>query len=358
MKKTFIACLLATSVLLTACYVPTNNVDFSDAVNDLDNVSQAESQYYDNLGNSLTERLKEALSDISPFLNNDSPNIKSDISEYEDNGYRGAYSALYGQMPDYNGKGYVVLNDNVPLFSQQELQQRDFIEYSELDMLGRAGEASAMVSARTLPVNERSDISEIHPSGWHQLYVDNEPVANRCHLLGYQLCGISKSCDTINNLIYGTRDFNAGDEGMLPFENMLASYIRETTKYDKEGNKTSDRVLFRVTPLYPSDTALTASGVIMEAMSVTNPEGLCFCVYVFNIQKGIAIDYETGEIKDMNIAEKDVYGEYILNQNSLKFHKESCELAKEISEKNKEYYTGSRQHLIENSYKPCGFCNP
>lgn len=61
---------------------------------------------------------------------------------------------------------------------------------------------------------------------------------------------------------------------MLPFENMVADYIKETNNH----------VLYRVTPVFSGDN-LVASGVQMEAESVEdNGDGILFNVYCFNAQ--------------------------------------------------------------------------
>ena len=85
------------------------------------------------------------------------------------------------------------------------------------------------------------------------------------------------------NLITGTRYLNV--QGMLPFENMVADYVKET------GN----HVLYRVTPVFEGSN-LVASGVQMEAWSVEDDgEGICFNVYCYNVQPGVEIDYASGE---------------------------------------------------------------
>ena len=49
---------------------------------------------------------------------------------------------------------------------------------------------------------------------------------------------------------------------------------------------------------------------------------------------------------------------YILNTNSLKFHRPDCSSASQISDANREEYTGTREELIEQGYTPCGYCKP
>lgn len=188
-------------------------------------------------------------------------------------------------IPDYAGESYVILNDNQPSFEDSDLDATSFEKYSELDYLGRCGVAYACLSIDTMPsANEkRESISSIEPSGWINKKYDNVDggyLYNRCHLIGYQL-----SAENANekNLITGTRYMNT--EGMLPFENQVADYIKETNNH----------VLYRVTPIYENEN-LVASGVQIEAKSVEdNGKGICFNVYCYNVQSGITIDYKTGE---------------------------------------------------------------
>ena len=191
-------------------------------------------------------------------------------------------------IPEYEDSPYVVLNDNKPDFSENELTTDSFEEYSDLDSLRRCGPAFANISLDTMPADneERESISSIEPSGWiNKKYdtVDGGYLYNRCHLIGYQL-----SAENANekNLITGTRYMNT--EGMLPFENQIADYVKETRNH----------VLYRVTPIFENDN-LVASGVQLEAMSVEdNGEGICFNIYCYNVQPGITIDYSTGESKE------------------------------------------------------------
>lgn len=191
-------------------------------------------------------------------------------------------------IPKYEDTSYVVLNDNKPDFSEDELTTESFEKYSNLDKLGRCGIAYANLSIDTMPKEgeERESISSVEPSGWiNKKYeiVDGGYLYNRCHLIGYQL-----SAENANekNLITGTRYMNT--EGMLPFENQIAEYIKETRNH----------VLYRVTPIYDNEN-LVASGLQLEAMSVEDKgEGICFNVYCYNVQPGININYLTGESKE------------------------------------------------------------
>lgn len=186
-------------------------------------------------------------------------------------------------IPQYDDQPYVIVNDNVPEFNQSDYTTDPFETYSELDDLGRCGVAFANICIDIMPTEERGEIGMIKPSGWHTVkydVVDGKYLYNRCHLIGYQLAGENANP---KNLITGTRYLNV--EGMLPFENEVADYVKESNNH----------VLYRVTPIFESDN-LVASGVQMEAYSVEdNGEGICFNVFCYNVQPGIVIDYATGE---------------------------------------------------------------
>ncbi len=193
----------------------------------------------------------------------------------------GASDRDYLAVEGYAEKPYIEMNGNKPLF--EEMTTKCFEEYAKLDALGRCGVAYACVGLEIMPTEERGAIGQVKPSGWHTIkydIVDGKYLYNRCHLLGYQLTG--ENANT-KNLITGTRYMNV--EGMLPFENMVAEYAEET------GN----HVMYRVTPHFEGKN-LVASGVQMEAYSVEDDgKGVCFNVYVYNVQPGIAIDYATGD---------------------------------------------------------------
>lgn len=256
----------------------------------------------------------------------------------------------------YDGKPYVVINDNDPDFTDADMTTTSFERYGELDGLGRCTTAFANIGKDLMPAEKRGPIGEVKPTGWQTAKYDNvdgKYLYNRCHLIGYQLTGENANA---KNLITGTRYLNV--DGMLPFENMVADYIKETNNH----------VLYRVTPVFSGDN-LVASGVHMEAKSVEdNGDGILFNVYCFNAQPGIAIDYATGDShqddsivadasKSTTAAEANVQT-YVLNTNTKKFHKESCNSAKSMDASNKKIYTGSRQEIIDMGYEACGVCKP
>ena len=186
-------------------------------------------------------------------------------------------------IPEYSGEPYVVLQDNWPDFDAGDLTTEAFETYSELDSLGRCGVAYANICLEIMPTEPRGDIGQVKPSGWQTAKydcVEGKYLYNRCHLIGYQLAGENANKQ---NLITGTRYMNV--TGMLPFENMVDDYVEDTENH----------VLYRVTPVFDGDN-LVASGVQMEAFSVEDEgEGVCFNVFVYNVQPGIVINYATGE---------------------------------------------------------------
>lgn len=187
------------------------------------------------------------------------------------------------EIPEYSGSPYAEVNGNVPAFTEEELTLEPFEFYSELDDLDRCRVAYANICRELMPTEKREDIGQVRPTGWHSVRYDNvdgKSLYNRCHLIGFQLAGENAN---EKNLITGTRYMNV--EGMLPFENLVADYVKET------GN----HVLYRVTPVFEG-TELVARGVLMEALSVEDGgEGVYFNVYVYNVQPGIGIDYATGD---------------------------------------------------------------
>lgn len=183
-------------------------------------------------------------------------------------------------IPEYSDSPYVVVNNNNPFFSDEELTTEPFESYSELDSFGRCGVAYANICKEIMPTEERGSIGNVHPSGWQSVKYDNvdgKYLYNRCHLIGFQLSGENAN---EKNLITGTRYLNV--DGMLPFENLVADYVHETKNH----------VLYRVTPVFSGDN-LVADGILIEARSVEDT-GCSFCVYCYNVQPGISIDYSTG----------------------------------------------------------------
>ncbi len=261
-------------------------------------------------------------------------------------------------IPDYSGKAYVQLNGNIPEFGDSEKVTKSYEFYSELDSLGRCGYTIACVGRDIMPTEDRESISSVKPSGWvNNKYdtdlVDGGYIYNRCHLIGFQLTGENANK---SNLITGTRYLNI--EGMLPFENMVADYVKETANH----------VMYRVTPMYAGNNLL-ASGVKIEGWSVEdNGDGICFNVFAYNVQPGITINYATGDnaLNGEYVPESETESDssasapayYIINKSSKKIHTPDCSYAKGMNETNKEEYRGSISDLLANGYTACGTCKP
>lgn len=284
-----------------------------------------------------------------------------------------ASSFSLSDVPAYSGKAYISVNGNVPYFTAAELTTQSFETYSDLDSLGRCGVTYACIGKDLMPTKERGSIGMVKPTGWHTVryddLVDGKYLYNRCHLIGYQLTGENANTQ---NLITGTRYLNI--EGMLPFENMVADYIQETNNH----------VLYRVTPIFEGNNLL-ANGVLMEGYSVEDKgAGVSYCVFAYNVQPGIEIDYATGESKLPDSAQQEeqktatvtptpspepekqepVTGseasqaDYILNTNTKKFHYPTCSSVNDMKEKNKQEFFGTRDETIALGYSPCGRCKP
>ena len=294
----------------------------------------------------------------------------------------------------YANSPSIEVNGNVPYFSNDELNLSALEEYSALDALGRCGEAVALVGPETMPTERRGSIGMVKPSGWQITeydWIDGGYLFNRCHLIAYSLAGEN---DNQLNLITGTRSMNT--QGMLPYEERVASYV----------DRTHNHVLYRVTPVFEGDN-LVASGVLMEAQSIEDfGDGVCFCVWCYNVEPGVVIDYETGDSRvgdpatelfddssdggvsaeaqsggvavpnaessdaadDSESADASSYSEasgspeaavtYVLNTNTHRFHYPDCPSVKTIKEKNRKDFTGTREEAIALKYKPCGECRP
>lgn len=260
-------------------------------------------------------------------------------------------------VPVYSGEPYTELNGNIPYFTDREKTEDVLEHYSDLDTLGRCGAAYANICKELMPTEKRGEIGMIKPTGWHTVRYDDiisdKYLYNRCHLIGFQLAGENAN---EKNLVTGTRYMNV--DGMLPFENMIADYVKETDNH----------VLYRVTPIFVGDD-LVCRGVEMEAYSVEdNGEGTSFHVFVYNIQPGIEIDYATGDSWVANsmadiVDDTEEHAQYattlyVINAKTRKFHFPDCDSVGKISKQNKKERETDRAELIAEGYTPCGSCKP
>ena len=259
------------------------------------------------------------------------------------------------KFPEYSGDPYVEVNNNQPYFTSDDLVTVSYESYGDLDDLGRCTVVSACIGQDLMPTEERGSISSVKPTGWHSVSYDivsGGSLYNRCHLIGWQLTGENANK---KNLITGTRYLNV--TGMLPYEDMVAEYVTSTDNH----------VLYRVTPIFEGDN-LVASGVLMEGYSVEdNGAGICYNVYMYNVQPGITIDYATGDswlTDDSSTTATTTtatsgnststgnvgVGIYILNKNSKTIHTNACSNTSSISTSNKVIHAGSLDELISNGY--------
>ncbi len=248
------------------------------------------------------------------------------------------YQYLLNVVPSYSGEPYVVVNNNYPLFKDYEIITGSFEYYGSLDELGRCDVCMASIARDIMPLEERGDISSVIPTGWENKSYDivsGGYLYNRCHLIGFQLTGENANRE---NLITGTRYMNV--DGMLPFENMVDDYIEQT------GN----RVMYRATPLFKGNN-LVADGVLLEAYSVEDRgEGVCFCVFCYNVQPGINIDYSTGLSSAQEIAYEEVIYSAIYRTPSGKRYHLDPECGGENS------YSVTYDQAIAAGLTPCGKC--
>ncbi len=248
----------------------------------------------------------------------------------------GGTSFQLSDVPAYAGAPYVAVNNNVPYFTDSDMQATSFEQYGDLDSLGRCTTAYACIGQDLMPTEKRGDISSVKPTGWHNVKydgIDGKYLYNRCHLIGYQL--------TAEN---------------------------------------ANEKLYRVTPVFEGNN-LVASGVLMEGKSVEdNGAGVLFCVYCYNVQPNITIDYATGDSSESGdtgaadqgqtnqaaptatqapqpAADANQTAAYIGNANTHTFHRPDCSSVARMSDKNKVTFS-SREEAINAGYDPCEICNP
>ena len=307
-----------------------------------------------------------------------------------------AAGAASPEIPAYGGKTVIELNDNVPGFEPEELRGEDFVRYSELDALGRSGQAVACVSRKALPTELRGEIRSALPSGWEEVrydgVIDGSYLYARCHLISYDLGGEN---DDVRNFLTGTRFFK--QEGLRPYEEKVARYLQ----------RSANHVLYRVTPVYDGD-ALVAKGVQMEACSVEDSgKTVSFNVFVYNVQPGVIIDYTSGKserdpdyvtpeeaaaaeaaaaqtaassetaatpaptstrrplisleaLESTGAGPKDIPlgTTYVFDHKTFLFHTPTCPAVDDIYNMNVEYFTGTRDEAIIRGYNPCSRCSP
>jgi DNA-entry nuclease len=259
-------------------------------------------------------------------------------------------AVVLAEEPQYAGEATLPLGE--PQFFMELPEDRD-IYYGELDELGRVTGVTALIGPTN--VTGRVGISNIYPTGFQSTTYKFIPGLNlyqRCHLIAHALGGSENAV----NLFTGTQYININ--AMKPIEDNVAAYIRQT------GN----HVRYECVPWFV-DEELVCRGVFLSAQSVEDNR-ISFCVFCYNVQPGVAIDYENGySILAETSAKIDapvsraMPGEseeqhYILNTGRRRFHYPWCPSVTEMSSKNRQDYYGTREELIEMGYTSCGSCNP
>ena len=336
--------LLASLLLIISCTFPLScaeqkTEDYTDAI-----VDASDAVSVDGKGEIVEEEPQyiEHAPAVEGYNEKEKPlsSIPSEVEEYS--GFD------LSSVPEFNGSPFVEINGNKPFFTENDIKDISFEIYAPLDFLGRCGIAFANIGIDIMPTEERESIGTVKPAGWQTVkydFVDGKYLYNRCHLIGFQLSGENAN---EKNLITGTRYMNV--QGMLPFENEVATYVERTGKH----------VLYRVTPVYVGDELL-ARGVLMEAYSVEDGgKGICFNVFCYNAQPGVMIDYATGNSYEVSEPETEEFIKYsyVGNKNSGKLHYDYCSSVKSMKESNKEYLECTRDEAINMGYSPCGICKP
>lgn len=356
-KRLFcIQAILACCVALTSCATGVEVADIEKSSSETTSIVES------SISESNTTVSESSTESSGDGVTVDTPNLTSEADSFS-----------LSSVPAYSGEPYCIINNNIPYFVGEKLIAESYEYYSPLDEWGRCGVTEACIGVDIMPTEERGSIGNVKPTGWYTVKydcVDGKYLYNRCHLIGYQLTG--ENANT-SNLITGTRYMNV--DGMLPFENMVADYVKETNQH----------VMYRSTPCFEGDNLL-ASGVLLEAMSVEdNGEGLMFNVYIYNVQPDIEIDYATGEswlAEETTTSEEGVTIEeptpstieepaaeepvsetpqtntYVLNTNTKKVHKPSCSSVDTIKESNRQDYEGTLEELEAQGYTACGRCHP
>lgn len=181
---------------------------------------------------------------------------------------------------NYQGTQEIAVNNNTPTFTKSELNVSNgpWQQFADLDNLNRVVQADALLSKSLMP-----EALYVNPTGWHNKRIKGGWLYNRSHLIGYQLTGQNNN---LKNLMTGTRSLNSPE--MLKHENDIAYYLKQNP---------NNYIRYRVKPIFRGDE-LVARGVQMMAESLTSngqaDQKVSFNVYIFNVEKGVEINYSDG----------------------------------------------------------------
>lgn len=230
--------------------------------------------------NTLQDSISESESGLID-LPTASPTENSTENSIETQPVEISYDFDYSLIPPYSGEPWIEINNNIPFFTEDEIETYTkhgaFEYYNDLDELGRCTYTIAYIDKSLMPEDKRENIGSVTPTGWVNQKNEKPAVYNRCHLIGFQLTGENANK---KNLVTGTRALNV--DAMLPFENLVDDYI----------DTYNIPVLYRVTPYFVDDE-LVCRGIIMEGW--TENGEIMYCIWCYNNQDGIEINYKTGE---------------------------------------------------------------
>ncbi len=196
-------------------------------------------------------------------------------------------------VPEYTGIKRIVLNDNQSNFTEAEIAKihkqlkGSNYGFSKLDAFKRPSTAVAILKPSIYNTEIRKSMN-VFPTGFKNQKLKNDVwLYNRSHLLAYSF--INENIDVLENLITGTRDFNADrDWGMLHYEDILREYL---SPYGKKYHSKNE-IVYQVTPIFKGIQKLSL-GVQIRAYSLKgNP--LDINVFIYNVQDGIDIRYSDG----------------------------------------------------------------
>lgn len=218
------------------------------------------------------------LGTLGIYTTQENPDILGQLSQLFD---QAPSASQLIDAPNYDGTHQEIeINHNKPEFTKDELDlsKGTWESYSNLDQFNRVGPANALLGKDLFPTEKREPL-HVNPTGWNQKKLaDNQWLYNRSHLIGFQLTGQNNN---LKNLMTGTRSLNS--PYMLVHENDITNYIKTTNHH----------VRYRVTPYFEGNELL-ARGVQLEAQSIEDDK-INFNVFIYNVQEGMTIDYDTGK---------------------------------------------------------------